>query len=414
MLSLRSAPSTAAAAEAAAPVALPMPASEPRALARPPQSATTPAAARPLGRRHRRPLVSSFLLVVAAPVAAAAVYLFAVAANQYVSEFRFTLRTAVPVATAPVWLFGTAAAPSRAAADSRILVQYVASRAIVDDLDRTLDLRRIYSPPAADWWARLHRPAPIESLVRYWHNQVASYYDPADATVVIRVRAFSPRDALSVARAVSAACERLVNNLSAQMRRDALHEAEGEVAASQARLAAVLGEIRALRDRDGLIDPAKTAAASAALAARVEQELVAARTRLATLRTYMQASAPEIKVTEARIRSLEAQQQALAHPLADPGAPAGETLSGAVAAFEALESRREFAEDAYRHALAGLDRARADADRQQVYIADFVPPSLAQQPLYPRRWRTLGVVALIAFASWAIGRLTLLSIRDHM
>jgi capsular polysaccharide transport system permease protein len=57
---------------------------------------------------------------------------------------------------------------------------------------------------------------------------------------------------------------------------------------------------------------------------------------------------------------------------------------------------------------------RANADRQQVYIASFVPPSLPEDALYPRQWRSLGVVALIAFALWAIGGLAVQSIRDHL
>jgi capsule polysaccharide export protein KpsE/RkpR len=34
--------------------------------------------------------------------------------------------------------------------------------------------------------------------------------------------------------------------------------------------------------------------------------------------------------------------------------------------------------------------------------------------LYPHRWRSLGLVALIAFAVWAIGALAVQSIRDHL
>jgi capsular polysaccharide transport system permease protein len=82
--------------------------------------------------------------------------------------------------------------------------------------------------------------------------------------------------------------------------------------------------------------------------------------------------------------------------------------------YEQLEAERRFAENAYQHALEALDRARSAADRQQLYIADFVPPSLPEEPLYPRRLRSLATVFLIAFAVWAIGGLTLRSVRDHL
>jgi capsular polysaccharide transport system permease protein len=118
-------------------------------------------------------------------------------------------------------------------------------------------------------------------------------------------------------------------------------------------------------------------------------------------------------VLKARIRSLEAQQRVVARDLTDRDPNRDDTLSRQLGSYEQLESERRFAEAAYQHALHGLDQARANADRQQVYIASFVPPSLPEEALYPRRWRSLAVVALIAFAVWAIGGLAAQSIRDH-
>jgi capsular polysaccharide transport system permease protein len=82
--------------------------------------------------------------------------------------------------------------------------------------------------------------------------------------------------------------------------------------------------------------------------------------------------------------------------------------------YEELASERRFAETAYQHALLRLDRARRDADRQQVYLATFVRPSLPEEPLYPRRLFSIGIVFLAAFAIWAIGSLIVQSIRDHL
>jgi capsular polysaccharide transport system permease protein len=371
-----------------------------------------PAADADRPRRHLHLL--SFVLVVVLPVVGAAVYWLGIAADQYVAKFRFTLRTAEPAPVVPSWLAGAAATDGRAGLESRLLVDYVRSRAVVDDLSGTLDLRRIYANPAADWWSRLDEPAPIERLVAYWRHQVTADYDPSDQTVAVRVRAFTPRDALRVAQAVVAACQHLVDSLSLQARRDALRQARADADQAKQRLAAVLAQISDLRAREGLIDPGKTAAASAALAARVQQELVSAHTRLSTLETYMRDDSPTISVLKAHIRSLESQQSALAGAASAPDPGGGETLSHALGSFEALESERKFAEDAYRHALVGLDAARANADRQHVYVASFVPPRLPEEPLYPRRWRALGVVALISLAGWGIGCLTLQSIRDHL
>ena len=356
----------------------------------------------------------SFVVLVLIPIAVAAVYCFLIAADQYVAEFRFTLNSADPPRLDPLSLLAGGAAQSPAAMESQVLVQYVASRAIVDHIGASLDLRRLFSPPTADWWARLPPAAPIEELVRYWRGQVDPFYDPADGTVTVRVRAFAPADTLRLARAVVAACEALVNDLSARARHDTLRHAEEDVAQAERRLTAVLGKLRAFRDREGMLDPAQTARATGTLATRLRDELLRADAQLATLRAYMRDTAPSVKVLKARISSLEAERRSLAREMTDANPARSDTLSGALSAYEPLESERKFAEAAYQHGLQGLDQARANADRQHVFVASFVPPSLPEAALYPRRWRMLGTVALIAFAVWGIGGLALQSIRDHL
>ena len=360
------------------------------------------------------PFVLSFIALVLLPIMVAAVYLFVIATDQYVSEFRFSLSSIDPPRLDPLSLLAGNASHSPAGMESQIVVQYITSRAIVDQLDASLDLRRMFSPPEADWWARLPRPTSIEALVLYWRGQVDPFYDPANGTVVVRVRAFTPAEALQLAKAIVAGSEQLVNELSARARHDTVRNAEAEVAQAEARLKTVLADIRAFRDREGLIDPGKTAEATGTLAARLRDELVRTNADLTTLKSYMRDDAPAVKVLKARIRSIETQQRVVAHDLTDPDRSRNDTLSRQLGSYEQLESERRFAEAAYQHALQGLDQARANADRQQVYIASFVPPSLPEEALYPRRWRTLGVVALIAFALWAIGGLSVQSIRDHL
>ena len=375
------------------------------------------------GRGHFRLSLQmlSFLVVVVLPAIAAAIYYFAIAADQYVAEFRMSLRTVDAPRIEPLVLFGGDAGRTSAATESQIVTQFIASRAIVDELDPKLDLRRMFAPPGADWWARLWLPATSEQLVYYWRNEVDPFYDISTGTIVVRVRAFAPGDALQLAQAVVASSEQLINDLSARARHDALDYAEADVASAEARLKTALGAIRDFRDKEGMIDPGQTASADATLATKLRDDLLKANSELATLRAYMHDDAPPIRVLKARIKSLEAQQRILAHEMTastpatpSPAAPSPPVLSRELDSYEALDAERKFAETAYQHALEGLDRARDNADRQHIYIESFVPPSLPESSLYPHRWRSLGTVGLIAFAIWAIGGLVLQSIREHI
>jgi capsular polysaccharide transport system permease protein len=382
--------------------------------------------ARPTGATLRPPhrrvslRAMSFLVAVVLPVAVAAAYYLAIAADQYVAEFRMNLRTVDAPRIEPLLLFAGDAARGTATPESQIVTQFIASRAIIDELDPKLDLRRLFSSPEADWWSRLWLPTSIEQLVYYWQNQVDPFYDTSTGTIIVRARAFAPDDALRLAQAIVASSERLINDLSVRARHDGLGYAEAEVATAETRLKTALAAIREFRDREGMIDPGKTADANATLATKLRDDLLKANSELATLKTYMRDDAPPVRVLKARIRSLDTQLRTLAREMtasAAPqttGLPAAPALSLELGSYETLDAERKFAEAAYQHALEALDRARDNADRQHIYIESFVPPSLPQTSLYPRRWRSLGTVALIAFAIWAIGGLSVQSIRDHL
>jgi capsular polysaccharide transport system permease protein len=366
------------------------------------------------------PRIVSFIAMVVLPVALAAVYYSLIAADQYVAEFRLSLRTVDAPRVEALALFGGDAMHGAAAGESQIVTQFIASRAIVDELDPKLDLRRIFSPSEADWWARLRLPATVEQLLYFWRGQVDPFFDTSSGTIIVRTRAFTPDDSLRLAQAIVAASEHLINDLSARPRQDALDYAEADVRAAEARLKSALEAIRDFRDKEGMIDPGQAASADTTLTTKLRDDLLKANSELATLNAYMRDDAPAIKVLKARIKSLEAQQRLLAREMTasattPSSAPAAApVLSRELGSYEALDAERKFAEAAYQHSLEALDRARDNADRQHIYIESFVPPSLPQSSLYPRRWRSLGTIALVAFAIWAIGSLAVQSVREHL
>jgi len=354
------------------------------------------------------------VIVVVLPALITAAYYFVVAADQYVAEFRFALRSAEPERHDPALFLQESIAPSPMGLDSYVVVQYLASRAIIDDLSATVDLRQMFSRSEADWPVRLDLPVSIEELVRYWKRQVDAFFDATNGTIVVRARAFTPQDALSLAEGILAPSERLVNDLSARAGRDALRDAEEEVGRAEKRLKSALTRLRDFRDKEGIIDPRKTADATVALAGRVRDELVRADTELSTLKHYMRDDAPSIKMLEARVQSLEAQRRAVESEVTDTEKTRSEALSRVMGSYEQLESERTFAENTYQHALQALDRSRINADRQQVYLATFVRPTLPEEPLYPWRLQSVAVATGVAFAVWMIGGFILQSIRDHL
>src|SRR6185369_17886276 len=124
--------------------------------------------------------------------------------------------------------------------------------------------------------------------------------------------------------------------------------------------------------------------------------------------------APSVKMLEARILSLQTQLRSVESEVTDTEKSRSEVLSRVMGAYERLENERIFGEKAYQHALEALDRSRMNADRQQVYIAGFVQPSLPEEALYPRRLRAVGIAVFLCSAIWLIGALIVQTVREHL
>src|SRR6202007_2052605 len=77
--------------------------------------------------------------------------------------------------------------------------------------------------------ARLKRNASIEDLVDYWNSMVTTNIDGPSGIVTVAARAFRQEDALALSQAIIVASEKLVNEVSARARNDAMRRAEGEV-----------------------------------------------------------------------------------------------------------------------------------------------------------------------------------------
>ena len=79
----------------------------------------------------------------------------------------------------------------------------------------------------------------------------------------------------------------------------------------------------------------------------------------------------------------------------------GRTLSSSFSAFDKARLDQDWAEKYYTTVSAGLERARVELERQQVYVDTFVQPTLPEQAEYPRRLWNILLAALASFVAWA-------------
>jgi capsular polysaccharide transport system permease protein len=360
----------------------------------------------------------SFIGCVVIPAFACAIYFAFLASDQFVAETRFAVREANSeslgdkLKSALSSVSATVSTPVMSGQDAYIIADYIRSRAIIDDLSKEMDLRAIFRRPEADFWARLKDGASAEDLQKYWQGMVTVYVDAPSGVVTVFVRAFRPADALALSKAILTASEALANSVSERMRSDAMKRAETEVRRSEAKVVTALADLRAFRDKEGLIDPRTSATSTATLLTTVMGQKIKMQNDLFVATRAMSADAPTVKALKDRIEGLDNQIDDLKAKLTSNGSGAS-ALSGVLSGFEEVELQRMFAEKLYEMSQDGLERARQKAEAQNIYVSVFVPPGMPEEAKYPERLEFSLLAPVGLSILWGILALVGSAVNDH-
>ena len=369
------------------------------------------------GQRLRRRIIQlSFLLVVALPTPIVSTYYAFVASDQYASETRFAVRGATTVQSPDLLGLISGGGSSGTIADAYVVIDFVRSRQILDLLSAEIDTKAIFARSEADWWARLNPALRMEDVIVYWRRMVSVGFDTTSQIMTIQVRAFTRDNSLKLTTAILKQSEKLINDLSARSRADAVKIAEQEVERMEGRLRAARLALRTFREERQELDPRKKAEARQQIIETLQGNLTNARAKLQAQRQQMSETAPSVVYQVNLITALERQIDEERGRIANSDAESApdSTIGGLIADYEALTIDREFAEKAYLSALASLERVRLDAVRQQRYLATIVPPAMPEDALYPRRVLNTLIVFIGLFCVWGLSVLIGLAVRDHV
>jgi capsular polysaccharide transport system permease protein len=371
------------------------------------------AAARP--RRRHWGLVLSFVILVIGPVAVTSWYLWTRAVDQYASTMGFTVRS--EEATSAADLLGGIGATlgGSTSRDSDILFEFIRSQQMVALIDAEMDLRSLYTRfHAQDPLFGLLPGGTVEDLTRYWQRMVRVSYDASSGLMELRVLAFDPEAARSIAEAIFAQSTVMINDLSATARADATRYAAEDLSRAEERLRTAREALTAFRVENQIVDVTADIQGQMGLLATLQGQLANALIELDLLLNAGNDNDPRVAQAQSRIAVIEARIEEERQKFgADGAGPGGQSYAATVAEFERLTVEREFAERSYVAALSAYDGAQAQANRQSRYLAAFVSPTLAERAEYPQRLLIAGLVALFVFLIWAILCLIYYSLRDR-
>lgn len=361
-----------------------------------------------------------FFLLVILPTLVAATYFYGIAAPQYVSEARFIvnsrnndggMQAAAMRAAAGAALGGFGG--GMASSETNSIRDFLSSLDAVQQAHEKLDLVELWRRPEADFLARLWFTEP-ERLTRFYNHMVSVALDPTTNVTTLRVRSFRPEDSRELAETLLAASEGLVNRLSERARSDTLRIARQEVEIAEQRVQESRTAMIRFREQEKELDSAGAVQAAVVLRGQLEGALAQARAELTERLQFMRPDNPALQATRNRIEALERQitEERSRHTDMNSNL-GGAILVRQLAAYERLMLEREFADKQLASATMGLEQARMEAQRQQLYLSRIVQPNLAVYPLYPRQFTNVASIFLGLAIAYGIGWLLIVGMREH-
>ncbi|WP_299509858.1 sugar transporter [Cypionkella sp.] len=360
--------------------------------------------------RHRL-LIASFVLVVLLPILVAAAYLWGKAADQYASTVGFSVRRE-DASSAMDMLGGLSGLTKSSSSDTDILYEYLRSQKLVAEMDAKLNLRAIWSKPQSDPYFAFDPDGSVEDLLDYWQSMVRTSYDSSTGLIEVRVLAFDPNDATLIAQAVLDESARMINDLGAAAREDAVKFSREELAEAEDRLRSAREAITAFRVKNQIVDPTTDFQAQAGLVASLENQLASAQIEIDLLGD-MPAGDPRLAQAKRRVEVIETRIAAERAKVGDDLGVGQKDYAALASDYERLAVDREFAERAYVATLATYDTAKAESQRTSRYLAAHVMPTKAEISRFPERLSMLGLLALFVLLMWSITTLIAYSLKDR-
>jgi capsular polysaccharide transport system permease protein len=343
-----------------------------------------------------------FLLMVALPTAASAIYFLAIASDRYESEVSFVVRSPATSASNQLSSLVQGSSIIRSSDDAYIVQGYILSRDAMNSLIESAALMDALQRPEADFLWRYPpflRAPTAERLFKHYLRFVSVDYDHSSGVATLKVQAFRPEDAQRLARALVERAEALINSLNQRSGADAVDSADAEVRSAEKRAHEALDAVTEFRNRMRMIDPSQTSLATFNTIASLS--LATAETN-ATL-TGVEKETPGGPQVAALKRKIDALQQQIAIERKKL-AGGSDSLAPQVAEYEGLVLNQTFAEQAFVSALATLESARVDAVKQRVFVEPITTANLPDYPAYPYRLTWTLATFAIAFMIWRIVR----------
>lgn len=360
-------------------------------------------------------LLILFVICFVLPSLAGAVYYGLIASDRFVTEARFAVRPNIGTAdkATPDAVGTNAGVPKEMIAQDTLITQeYVHSRPMLEAIEAQLPLREYFGRESIDYISRFNTSKPTEKFLRYWNQHVAIDVESGTGILTLYVEAFDPAESLAITQAVLSEAERMINDLSAKPRQDAVEQSALELKRVEERLLKARQAVNDQRNREGVVDAQKANEANIKMVGELRGARINLAVQLAIGQRDLGPESRRMIDIKQQIRDLDDNISRLERQSASQDPEQKRLLSNALTRYEALEHDRKREEKYYEEVRVASERARIVAAQKVETFATIIPAMKAESSVEPRRYLMTSLImagSAVLFAAAVFTRKTFLS-----
>ena len=371
-----------------------------------------------IARRRKRRLFGLFARLTAfvfLPTIAAGYYFYVYATPMYATNTEFVIQQAEPAAGgAAGGLGGLFQGTSMATQQDSITVQsYLGSRAAMLRLDEEHGFKEHFSDPSIDLLQRLPEGATNEEAFKVYTDRVQLGYDPTEGILKMEVVATDPETSQRFAEALVSYAEEQVDHLTQRLREDQMKGAMESYNAAEERRTAALNELLRIQNEVELIDPVGESAAVLSQISALETQRQQKVLELTSLQNARRPNQGRVQAVQGEIAGLESLIADLRSQMTRANGD-NTTLAAKNTELRIAEENYQFQTVMVQQALAALEGARLEANRQVRYLSVGVEPIAPDQATYPRAFENTAIAFFIFAGIYLMFSLTAAILREQV
>lgn len=354
-----------------------------------------------------------FFIIVIIPTLISIVYFGLIASKVYISESTLVIRTPEKSTPSMLGQILQGVGFSTSQNDAYTVKDYITSRDAMDALIKKMDLKQQFEKKSIDPFNRfggiIYWKNNLEEFYKYYQHMVITSLDPMSTILTLKTRAYNAKDAQEMNALLLAQSEDLVNKLNDRGQRDMIDFAQenldkAEIKAKEAALA-----VGKYRNAFGVINPEKQSAIPLQQIAKLQDQLIATQVQIMQIETISKGN-PQLPSLRQRAVLLKDE---ITKETAHVAGSGDKSLASKAVEFQRLSLDSEFADRELVSAMASLQQARTQAQRQHIYIERISEPNLPDAATEPKRFQDILATLLLTLIIWGIVSILNAGVREH-